>query len=291
MRAAYAALILGIIGGLILATGALSGGRSAPPVTVAAALAVDVPGVDLDRRRAEAVAVLVARCMVRRGSTWIPWVEPTPPMPDPELGPVEWAERWGFGITTMVGRPPPIVPRDPNLDRLGELGPDERDALRHALYGVAGAAGCHTVATDDVYGRRERLMAPIRPALDALEARIDGDPAVAEAIGRWRDCVEPVADGLALDRRLLWSTHMARFADRARGLSPTPSAAVRLAAMQADERRIAAVLARCEEAFSVHRATIAAPHETAFVDAHRETLARIGAAIREAEAALPTLSP
>ena len=291
MRAAYAALILGLLSGFILATGVLSDGVGGRATTVAAALAIDVPGVDVDRRRAEAVAVLVARCMARHGSAWIPWVAPPPALPDPDLGPVDWAERWGFGISTTVGLPQPAVEGDPNLARLGSIGPDERDAMRRALYGSGRDPGCQASATTEIYGLRERLMAPLRPALDGLEARIAADPRADEALATWRGCVEPVAAGLLLDQRRLPTALMASVSDRLGALATTPVAIAGLAAIQAQERRVATVLAGCDAAFSDARTTVAAPYEAAFVAEHREALGRTGAAIREAEAALPTMPP
>lgn len=292
MRAAYAALILGVVGGFILATGVLSGRVGSRPATVASALAIDVPGVDLDRRRAEAVAVLVARCMTRQGFSWVPWVEPPPPLPDPDLPPVVWAERWGFGIATTAGRPLPVSAADPNLARLSRIGPDERDAMSRALYGSGGGAiGCQAGATDEVYGLRRRLMAPLAPALTALEARIATDAAADGVLAAWRACVEPVAGDVEVDRAHLAGVLMARVSERMDALGSTPRAVVNLAGIQAEERHAATLLARCDAEFSADRAEVAAPHEAAFVDQHRGVLDRIGATIRDAEAALPTLPP
>jgi hypothetical protein len=64
-----------------------------------------------------------------------------------------------------------------------------------------------------------------------------------------------------------------------------------LFALQTDERRVAAILAGCEAAFARIREPVAAPFEAAFVAHHRDALASVGAAIRDAEAALPTLPP
>jgi hypothetical protein len=289
VRAAYAALILGIASGLILATGVLSGGSRARPATVAATLALDA-GVDIDRRRAEAVAVLVARCMARYGFSWEPWVEPAPSPPDADVGPVEWAERWGFGISTTAGLRQPALAGDPNLARLGSMGPDERDALRAAMHGT-GQGGCQAGATAEVYGLRDRLIAPLRPALDELETRIAADPAAGTVLAGWRRCVAPVAGGLVLDRRRLPAALMTRVSDRLAALGSTTTAVAGLAALQAEERLVAATLAGCETAFSAGRTAVAAPHEAAFVADHEQALDAIGVAIRDAEASLPTLPP
>ena len=292
MRAAYAALLLGLVGGLALATGVLSSGPSPPPATVANALGLDVPGSDIERRRGEAVAVLVARCMTRHGFAWTPWVEPPPTVPDADLAPIPWAERWGFGISTVVGRSQPVQPGDPNLTSLVGLAPDERDALHRALYGDGAGPGCQAVATDEVYGLRERSIAPLRPALDALDARIAADPEAATLVSTWRTCVAPLTRGMStIERAGLPARVMASISDRLAGLGRTPGAIAALAVLQAEERRAAAVLARCEAAFSAGRSVVAAPYEAAFTLEHGDALRRIGAEIRVAEAALPTVPP
>jgi hypothetical protein len=292
VRAAYAALLLGLVGGVLLATGVLSSGPSPPAATVADVLGLDVPGSDIERRRGEAVAVLVARCMTRNGFAWTPWVEPSPTVPDADLGPIPWAERWGFGISTVPRRPQPVEPGDPNMATLVRLPPDERDALHRALYGDRAGPGCQAVATDEVYGLRERSIAQLRPALDALDARIAADPDAETLVSTWRTCVVPVTHGMpTIQRGELPARVMAGISGRLAGLGRTPAAVAGLAALQAEERRAATVLARCETAFSAGRSVVAAPYEAAFTLEHGDALRRIGAEVRAAEAALPTAPP
>lgn len=291
VRAAYAALLLGLVGGLALATGVLSGRTVPERRTVASVLALDVPGVDIDRRRSEAVAVLVARCMTGHGFAWTPWVEPPPSLPDPGLGPITWAERWGFGISTVIGRPQTVEAGDPNLAAIGALGPDERDTVRRALYGDRGGGGCQDVASDDVFGLRERLLAPIRPALKELDSRIAADRGAPVLVSAWRTCVTPVSSASTVERSEVPARVMAGISNRLAALPQTPGAVAALAALQADERRAATVLARCEAAFSAGRSIVAAPYEASFTLEHGDALRRIGAEIRAAESALPTLPP
>ena len=146
-------------------------------------------------------------------------------------------------------------------------------------------------ATEAVYGMRDRSLAALRPALVALDARIAADPAAARALAVWRACVRPVAGGLALDRRSLSGALLERYMRRSSMIESGTLAVAGLAALQAEERRVATVVAACEVVFAVDRAVAAAPHEAAFVAAHRDELRSIGAAIRAAEAALPTLPP
>jgi hypothetical protein len=287
VRAAYTALILGIIGGLVLAAGVLSGRGDVSATTVAGVLALDRPGVDPDRRRAQAVAILVARCMTGRGFVWTPWVEPPPAFPDAELDPVAWASRWGFGVSTTVGLPEPSAASDPNLVALAALRPtvvDGRDGYRDAL---DGPHGCRTAETEAVYGLRERALAPIRASLLDLDAQIAASPAAERATDAWRECVEPVAGGHALDRRTLPFELRDRSVRQLADLSRMAG----LMALQVEERRVAMVLAGCDAAYEHARAEAAAPIEAAFVSEHRAALAAIGAGIRAAEAALPTLPP
>jgi hypothetical protein len=97
-----------------------------------------------------------------------------------------------------------------------------------------------------------------------------------------------VSGGLPLDRRSLPGALVARFAARTAGMEP---GSPRLGAIQEDERRVAGVLARCEATYVDARTLIAARYEAAFVASHETALRAVGAAIRTAEAALPTLPP
>ncbi len=292
MRAAYAALILGIVGGLWLASRVLSAGVASASTTVAATLAVDVDATDLDARRSEAVAVLVARCMNARGLAWQPWIETAPTVPDAELEPVAWAERWGFGVSTTLGRPRISPPADRNLTAVDAMPADMQARYRDAMYGTAADdPGCQRSANDTVYGLRERFLAPLRHALTDLDAGIAADPRAIHAVDEWRLCVAPIAGPDRPERRTLAQQLIARFQARVDAIGTTPAGMAEQLALQTDERRVAATLARCEARFAESRASVAAPFEAAFVTRHREELTRIGTAIRDAEAALPTMPP
>jgi hypothetical protein len=290
VRAAYAALVLGIVGGLIIATAVLSG-RTDRRATVEAVLALAPAGPDLDRRRAEAVAELTAACMAGRGLRWLPVVEPAPRIPDPDLGPIDWARRWGFGVSTI----PPgaeIAPGDdPNRTFVETLPVPSHEAYLLALLGDRTTPGCQATASASVYGLRDRLLGPLRPGLTAMDARIAADPANIRAVDRWRACVRPVIGRLAADRRTLPAALLEHFLQRSAAVGRGTRAVAGLAAVQADERRVATVVARCELAYASDRGAAAAPHERAFVEAHRAELTAIGDAIRAAESALPTLPP
>lgn len=291
MRAAYAALILGLLGGVGLATVVLSVTRP-HPATVQAALGLDRPDTTIDRRRAEAVAVLTARCMARLGIPWRPIPEPLPSVPDPTLGPIAWADRWGFGLSTMVGdRPlgtlgPLLAPSEPSPSTTADAQPS---VVQRALHGDAGTPGCQATATETVYGLRDRLLRPLRTELDALQRAIVADVGLSRALAAWRTCVAAVADGLGLDRRSLPAALVLRWTRRLAALPADDSAG--LVRLQAAERRDAGALARCELAYTTARTAVAAPYEARFVERHWTTLDTIGRQIAAAEASLPTLPP
>jgi hypothetical protein len=250
-------------------------------------LGLGAPGAELDARRAAAVAVLTAACMRHRGLSWQPVPDPLPAIPDPELDPVAWADRWGFGVSTIPAHPAG-TPDDPNLVAIAKLPDGQRSRYRVALHGSAGRPGCQEAARESIYGLRDRLLRPLRVDLDVLETAVAADPGLARAVAIWRGCVGRVASGLPLDRRSLPSALLQRFAAMVGDVEP---GSPRLGAIQEDERRVAGVLARCEAMYADTRTLIAARHETAFVATHEAALRAVGAAIRAAEAALPTLPP
>ena len=285
VRAAYAALLLGIVGGLGLATAVLSGART--PATVAAALGVD-DGPGLDRRRAVAVAALTTACMRRDGLEWVAIREPIPSVPDGDLDPIAWADRWGFGVATMANAPASSPAPDPNLQALERMPVAAQTVIRAALHGTDTDPGCAEQATQEVYGLRERALAPLRPALEELAASVDADPRIVSAVASWRGCVAQVGRGIALERRTLAGALLERAVAR---LDDVRADRAELGSVQRDERRDAGVLARCEAAFTDARARVAPRYEAPFVARYADQLMSIGAAIRAAEAAWPSAPP
>jgi hypothetical protein len=285
VRAAYAALVLGIVGGLGLATAVLSGVR--PPVTIAAALGVD-DGPDLDSRRATAVAALTTACMRRHGLDWAAVPESLPTVPDASLDPIAWADRWGFGIATMAGMPATSAAPDQNLEALGRMPGPAQAVVRAALHGTVSDRGCAEQATQEVYGLRDRALAPLRPAFEELTATIDIDPRVVAAVATWRGCVAPVSSGLAAERRTLAGALLERAVAR---LDDVRAGRADLGSAQREERQDAGMLARCEAAFTDVRARVAQRYEAPFVSRYRAQLASIGATIKAAEAAWPSAAP
>lgn len=293
MRAAYTVVALAAIGSVLVGAVVVSA-TAPPPSTVRAALGLDGPDAPgLAERQARAVASATAACMERAGLTYVAVPDPPPTIPDPTLEPVAWAERWGFGVSTSVGTAGATAVADPNAAHAASLAGAAADAYRTALFGRDGAGGCHGSANAAVHGLRERLLAPLRSELLALEAAIEADPGLVAARAAWRACVARATASLALAPSLLTrdrlpSSLLEAFERRARSAAGDPRA---LAGVQGQERRVAAAVARCEGRFAEDRSIVARPHEARFLRQHGTALRRIGRAIRDAEAALPGVPP
>jgi hypothetical protein len=285
VRAAYLALLIGLVGGLGLATAVLSEAADRA-TTIASALGLE-NGAALDERRAEAVAVLTAACMRRLGLDWAPVVEAMPTIPDAHLDPIAWADRWGFGISTAGVQPSTRPESDANLVAVDAMPATAQSVYRAALHGTSDRPGCHEQASGTVYGLRDRLLAPLRASLDALQAEVEADPAAVRALAAWHACVADVSGGVTIDRRSLAGAIVERFIARMAALRERRG----LPALQAEERHVAGVLARCEARYVDAKAGVATRHERAFLARHGEALQAIGAAIRAEESALPTLPP
>lgn len=254
-----------------------------PPKTVAEALGLDAAtvGGDLDRRRAVAVAWQTARCMAGRGFVHVAVMEPPLDIPDGDLDPVAWAQRWGFGISTATSAPAAPALPDPNLARIAALPPADRRAALRALLGGARRTGCAALAGAAIHGLRDRELAPLRGALADLAAAIERDPEVLAAMAHWRTCA-----GARAPRHEHLVSLMDGFARAAAAARDRPDD---VDALQREERHVATIIARCDHSLAADRARVRARWEAPFIERHRVILEAIGARIRRTEAALPSL--
>lgn len=254
-----------------------------PPKTVAEALGLDhaTAGADLDQRRAVAVAWHTARCMAGRGFVHVAVVERPLDIPDDDLDPVAWAQRWGFGISTATSAPAAREVPDPNLARIAALPPATRRSALRALFGDARRTGCAALAGAAIHGLRDREFAPLRGALADLAAAIERDPEVLAAMTRWRVCA-----GARAPRHEHLVSLIGEFGRRAAAARERAEA---LIALRREERHVATMIARCDQSYAADRTRVRARREAPFVERHRVMLEAIGARIRRTEAAYPSL--
>jgi hypothetical protein len=241
--------------------------------------------LDAERRAEEAVEALTRACMRAAGFAYTAFVD-LPPIPDPALGPLEWTERWGFGVSTSVDAAPPPATTDPTMERLARLEAQERGRYLAALDGPP-HPGCRPAANQVVRGLRERLEGPLRPALDDLRAAIAAHPDAVAADGQWRRCLTAARIDVT-DRGRTIPRLIATLAERVARLRVGDRAGLR--SLQAEERSLAVAAARCEMAYDDALRRVSAPLERRFVEDHASALAAIRRAIDHAEGSWPTLS-
>jgi hypothetical protein len=157
----------------------------------------------------------IAECMADYGFDYEP-VEPASSAVSPPPGSREYAQVYGFGITTMAysqaqvgdhlaGYPEPIeAPANPNLARVEALEPGQRSTYVETLtgappdsvepvsadllHGSTDAGGCQGQATADA-AAHQAFYAEFAEDIDHLRQQILADPAVVEHQQRIETCV------------------------------------------------------------------------------------------------------
>lgn len=176
---------------------------------------VEIPDEELERMRE--VEDLVAECMVEEGFEYTanvvnpeefvsPWQEAQ------ELPPDEFAEQYGYGISTMhYSEIEENLPENPNQEYRESLSPEAVEAYERALYGDMTSwdpeegpppveeRGCRGKADAEVYGDRmaemEEQASPwtefegLMEDVSSLSGRIRNDPRLQEAGQAWLGCM------------------------------------------------------------------------------------------------------
>lgn len=183
-----------------------------------ASTGLQIPEEELERMRE--VEDLVADCMAGEGfeytanvvdpNEWLsPWIEAQ------DLPPDEFAEQYGYGISTMhYSEIEQELPPDPNQEYRESLSDEAEGAYERALYGdrearsfTAGedpppveARGCYGIASFEVYG--EDSLGPVEKGADpwaefedllydinSLGHEIHADPRLEAAGQAWLSCM------------------------------------------------------------------------------------------------------
>lgn len=228
-----------------------------------------------ERQRQDAVTELVAQCMTEQGFEY----EPVPAQERMagafgdayQLAPAEFAERYGYGVTTLDPADGDGFV-DPNQQLRDALPADQQAAYDRALWGED---GCQPRASAEVYGQpAERdegfgqfdgLVAEI----GELYRRIETDPRLDQANQRWAGCMAAAGyPGLSHPDDARQSVH-----DRLAELPDRP------AETEADVRAYELAIAPVDHACQQEH--LAGPHrevtvelEQEFVDTHRDELER-----------------
>lgn len=262
----------------ILIAVALEQGLGHRPVGLPAYLGWrDAQTPELAAREERVVQHRIAACMGGLGLPYRESVEPPPGIPDADLGPSDWAAKWGFGVSTSVGvlnATPPAT--DPNLAYIESLAPEPGAAYRAALFGSDAVPGCNARANELVYGRHDRLLAGLAPDLARLEDKIARDARIVDADARWMACISTPSFRPSSRRRFGQEAIelVTRRLEAVMGPPPGKPDVDRsaLARLQAFEIELALRGFDCDEGVRPVSEAVRLEHESRFVEDHRAAL-------------------
>ena len=225
-----------------------------------------------------------------------------------DLPPDQYAERWGYGISTIdPSQYTAESPDDPNSAIVEALSPEARAAYEKALYGIEisreggnvsrkeGPDGCQTRAMQEVYGEGFNGRDDPAPAefdglneeMGALWDRVVNDPRVIEAKKGWANCMADAGHPEATDPdnavqlviqrfSTLYGVEPGQFKEVRAGMKSAPQQpdAAALAEVQSYERGLAMADRRCKATYEDVVFTVQSEVENRFIDEHRAELER-----------------
>jgi hypothetical protein len=196
--------------------------------------------------------------------------------PGADLGPAAYAEQFGFGISMATGQQVQEAPGDPNLGYAGSLPAEDRAAYLTALLGgpAEGAStGCRPIANDAVYGFRERILAGLRPDLEALASAVRDDPAISAAETEWSSCM--IASGHPVGSHAELDSYIATTIRASYDLLQSEPSEKELQQLQELERQVAKVVIACDAPWMTTLQTLRDRYAQPFVASHRTELEEI----------------
>jgi hypothetical protein len=164
------------------------------------------------------VEQLMAECMADQGFEYVPvdyssMSQPAYEEPDVEWGTREFAEQYGYGMSTWPGMDEQPLPeeevgfQDPNQAYVEAMSDTERDAYYVALYGdqtgpepgeedewewdwtTAGCQGSSQHAIEEKYGLGGEEMTALQEEMEAMWGQIQADERLTSLNARWADCM------------------------------------------------------------------------------------------------------
>ncbi len=210
-----------------------------------------------------------------------------------DLPPDQYAERWGYGISTIdPSQFTAEAPDDPNSAIVEALSPEARSAHQTALY--EGEGSCQSKALKAIYGedfgRKDEAPSEfdaLNEEMGAVWDRVTNDPRVIEAKQGWADCMADAghpeatspdnAAQLVIERfSALYGVEPGQFKEVRAGMKSAPQQpdAAALAEVQSYERGLAIADRECKAAYDDVVFTVQSEVENRFIDEHRAELER-----------------
>jgi hypothetical protein len=229
-----------------------------------------------------------------------------------DLPPDQYAERWGYGISTIdPSQFTAEAPDDPNSAIVEALLPEARSAYDKAMYGAdisreraqqkgtsldaPAPDGCQTKALKEIYGDDFADRNPeassefdaLNEEMGALWDRVANDRRVTEAKQGWSDCMADAGHPEATDAdnavqlviqrfSALYGVEPEQFKEVRAGMKSAPQQpdAAALAEVQSYERGLAVADRRCKAAYDEAVFTVQTEVENRFIEENRAELER-----------------
>jgi hypothetical protein len=168
------------------------------------------------------VQAAIAECMAAEGFEYIPVdtsssTSFSSDWPGSDLTPREYAEQYGYGISTtyeenMSSAPmPEDMPEDPNMEIIEAMSPGEQEAYYTALYGASpdfdptaeeqeveyeGPQGCYGEAYEATnQGGVNAVYSELEDEINDLYERLEADPRIVELEAAWVECMADAGYG------------------------------------------------------------------------------------------------
>jgi hypothetical protein len=162
------------------------------------------------------VQAAIAECMAAEGFEYIPvdtsgFTSFSSDWPGSDLTPREYAEQYGYGISTtyeenMSSAPvPEDMPEDPNMEIVEAMSPGEQEAYYAALYGESqefdptaeeqeveyeGPQGCYGEAYEATsQGGVNAVYTEFEDEINDLYERLEADPRIVALEAAWVECM------------------------------------------------------------------------------------------------------
>lgn len=157
---------------------------------------IDGSGVQrLARQQEESVAA----CMTKKGFTYkVVGVGNLSALADAAGDPDKFADKYGYGISTLIDPSTAGKPPKQNANELGvaKMSASEKKAYNKALLGSAtaqpsilGGGGCVGESTKKLFASFAKLQA-LGPQFEEIQKRVDNDPKVLAGMKKWSACMK-----------------------------------------------------------------------------------------------------
>jgi len=148
-------------------------------------------GTDVTVVQQDAAERRIAACMAGKGFDYTPQTAPSTPGGTPGWDTMEFARRYGYGITTWSAIPETSTAAPDATASPGQGASDQDPAYQTALWGPVPDDGTQAWQPGGCYGQAytEVFDDPVAQALASMQTQVDDDTRVVRAQRAWASCM------------------------------------------------------------------------------------------------------